>query len=146
MAGGFRLAAEAKAPAITGERSHGHSTRNLRTHARHAQLHAALQVQIDTEPHADEDVLAAQRIRFSEELAAEPERMDATFPLPPPSHSTLPPVATTSPERLQHARSEPLGSLRDAREQETEARRRLYRLKRELTLAKLSRTKRRPPC
>ena len=75
-------------------------------------------------------------MRFSEELAAEPERMDGTFPLPPPSHSTLPPVATTSPERLQHARSEPLGSLRDAREQETEARRRLYRLKRELTLAK----------
>ena len=75
-------------------------------------------------------------MRFSEELAAEPERVDGTFPLPPPSHSTLPPVATTSPERLQHARSEPLGSLRDAREQETEARRRLYRLKRELTLAK----------
>jgi len=100
-------------------------------------LLAALQMQNDgTESHADESHLAAQRMRFSEELAAEPAQLDVTFPLPPPSHWTLPPLATTSPERLQPARSEPLGDLRDAREQETEARRRLYRLKREMTSAK----------
>ena len=101
-------------------------------------LLAALQMQNDAESmHADEHLLAAQRMRFSEELAAEPERVDVTFPLPPPSHWTLPPVASTSHERsLQSARSEPLGGLRDAREQETEARRRLYKLKREMTMAK----------
>ena len=102
-------------------------------------LLAALQMQNeDTESmHADENLLAAQRMRFSEELAAEPERVDVTFPLPPPSHWTLPPVASTSQERsLQPARSEPLVGLRDAREQETEARRRLYKLKREMTMAK----------